>query len=309
MQNIVRSMLRGTLKALFKSLMGQPLPVRLQRAWLGLLSTTTLTAAGTRREQGHWGVSGEWLRHRNSDPRHVLLYLHGGGYTVGSAATHKSITSQLAARARCQVLVPQYRLAPEHPYPAALDDAVAAYRALLDQFDPTCIAVAGDSAGGGLALSTVLALPRMGLPSPAALILLSPWVDLSLSGDSMDTRDAVDPMLGRAWLQRAGDAYRGTLDARDARVSPLFDRLDNVPPLMIQVGSDEVLLSDSQRLAQAATAAGREVCLEIEDGYWHDFQLYAGVLHAADAALERLALFLRRHWAVALTASHHQEHS
>lgn len=307
MQNVLRSVLRGALRALFKNLMGQPLPVRLQRAWLGVLSTTTLTAAATRRERGHWGVPGEWLRHRDSDPRHVVLYLHGGGYTVGSAATHKSITSQLAARARCQVLVPEYRLAPEHPYPAALDDALAAYRSLLDRFDPSCIAVTGDSAGGGLALSTVLALRRAGLPSPASLILLSPWADLSLSGDSMDTRDAVDPMLGRTWLQRAGDAYRGTLDATDARVSPLFDQLDGLPPLLIQVGSDEVLLSDSQRLAQRVAALGREVHLQVEDGYWHDFQLYAGVLHAADAALERVAGFLRRHWDLTQTPSNDQE--
>lgn len=297
MQGLLRRLLRGSLRWLFKGVIGKPIPERVQRAWMGIVSSTTLRASGTTTENGHWGVPGAWVRHRDSDDGRVILYLHGGGYTLGSPETHKALSSHLAAAARCNVLVPDYRLAPEHPYPAAPDDAVAAYRALLDRFRPGSIALAGDSAGGGLALCTALALRDLGMPRPAALVLISPWTDLSLSGDSIDGLDAIDPMLGRAWLQRAAEAYRGDLSASDARVSPLNALLDGLPPMLIQVGSDEILLSDSQRLVEKARSVGLDVRLEVEAGYWHDFQIHAGVLDASDAAIRRIANFLRQNWA------------
>ena len=297
MQGFLRSLLRVSLKLLFKGVIGRPLPERLQRRWMGIVAATTLRAAGTRSESGHWGSPGEWVRHAQSDDRHVVLYLHGGGYTLGSPQTHKALTSHLAAAARCNVLVPDYRLAPEHPYPAALDDAIAAYRALLDRYRPERIALAGDSAGGGLALCTALALRERGLPQPAALVLISPWTDVTLSGETIDRLEPVDPMLGRPWLQRAGDAYRGAIAASDARISPLNAHLDGLPPMLVQVGSDEILLSDSQRLVDKARSVGLDVRLEVEPGLWHDFQAHAGVLKAADAAIARIAAFLSSRWA------------
>ena len=303
MQGLLRSLLRGSLRVLFKSIIGRPLPERVQRIWMRIVTTSTLRASGTRDERGHWGAPGTWVRHRDSDACRVVLYLHGGGYTLGSPGTHRSLTTHLAAQAGCQVLVPDYRLAPEHPYPAALDDAVAAYRALLDRFRPGSIAIAGDSAGGGLALCTALALRDSGLPLPASLVLLSPWVDLTLQGETIDRLDAVDPMLGRAWLQRAADAYRGKLSAGDARLSPINALLDGLPPMLIQVGSDEILLGDSQRLAEKARAVGIDVRLEVEAGYWHDFQVHAGMLQASDAAILRIADFLRQKWTVVAPAA------
>lgn len=296
MQSVLRLILRGALRLLFKNVMNQPVPERLQRRWMRAVTASTFSARGTTRTAGHWGVPGQWVSSGAAAPQHAVLYLHGGGYTVGSPGTHASLTSHLARAANCDVLVPDYRLAPEHPYPAALDDAVMAYRALLERFPPERLVLAGDSAGGGLALCTTLALRRQGLPLPAALVLISPWVDLSLSGPSVVTLGARDPMLSKTWLQRAGDAYRGSIDDADPRVSPLFDALDGLPPMLIQVGGDEILLDDSRRLAARAQAIGVPVTLEIEDGYWHDFQVHAGVLRAADAALGRIAAFMRQHW-------------
>lgn len=298
MQGLLRDLLRASLRLLFKSVIGRPIPERLQRAWMLVVTSATLRASGTTSEQGHWGVPGVWVRHRESDDRRIVLYLHGGGYTLGSPKTHSALTSHLAAAARCQVLVPDYRLAPEHPYPAALEDAIAAYRALLDRYLPGSIALAGDSAGGGLALCTAVAVREAGLPMPASLILLSPWTDVSLSGGTIDSLDGVDPMLGRAWLQRAGDAYRGTLAATDSRVSPLNATLDGLPPMLVQAGSDEILLDDSRRLVAKAHAIGLRAQLEVEEGYWHDFQVHAGMLDASDAAIRRIAGFLQETWAV-----------
>lgn len=293
MQDFLRSTLRGALRLLFKGVIGRAIPERVQRTWLRVVTGTTLSASGTQSERGVWGVRGLWLRHRDGDDRRVILYLHGGGYTLGSPDTHKGLASHLAASTRSSVLVPDYRLAPEHPYPAALEDAVAAYRALLDRHKPGDIAICGDSAGGGLALCTAIALRDAGLPLPSALLLISPWTDMTLSGETITSRAEIDPMLTLGWLQRAAEAYRGGLPLSDPRLSPLYAVLDGLPPMLIQVGSDEMLLSDSQRLQERARAVGVEVDLQIEDGLWHDFQVHAGVLKASDAAIQRIADFLR----------------
>lgn len=299
MQKYLRGLLRGALRVLFKGVIGRPIPEPVQRAWMGVVAASTLRASGTRIERKAWDVPGERLQHRDAKNDRVLLYLHGGGYTIGSPRTHRALTSHLAVAASCDVLVPDYRLAPEHPYPAALNDAVAAYRTLLEHFTPARIAVGGDSAGGGLALCTALALRDAGLPMPAALVLISPWTDLTLSGDTIDALGPIDPMLGRPWLQRAGQAYRGDLAADDPRVSPLNATLDGLPPTLVQVGSDEILLSDSRRFVDKARATGLDVRLEVEPGMWHDFQIHAGVLHVADAAIARIADFLRTRWSTA----------
>lgn len=296
MQAILHAILRGALRLLFRGVIGLDLPERFQRTWMKLVTKTTLKASGTSSKCGTFGMPGAWIKHRDGDPRRVLLYLHGGGYTLGSHVTHKAITSHLAAATRACVLATDYRLAPEHPYPAGLNDVLAAYRYLLDRFDPQHIAIGGDSAGGGLTLCTALALREANLPQPAALILISPWTDLSLSGDTVRSMAQVDPVLSLDWGQRAARAYRGTLAATDPRVSPLFADLAGLPPMLIQVGSDEILLSDSQRLAERARAAGVDVRLEVEDGLWHDFQLHAGLLRASDAAIQRVADFLNLAW-------------
>lgn len=296
MQNFLRKSLRGALRALFKGVIGRPIPETMQRAWMSVIAASTLRARDTQIETGTFGVPGEWVRHRHSTDGPVLLYLHGGGYTIGSPRTHRALTSHVAAAARCQVLVPDYRLAPEHPYPAALQDTLAAYRFLLERYAPDRIAIGGDSAGGNLALCAALAMRDAGMPMPRALVLISPWTDMALTGDTIDALDPIDPMLGRPWLLRARDAYRGDLSVTDPRVSPLYAALDGMPPMLVQVGSDEILLSDARRLVEKARASGIEARLEVEPGLWHDFQIHAGVLHAADAAIARIAAFLRARW-------------
>lgn len=296
MQNFLRATLRTALRLLFKGVIGRDLPERFQRIWMQAVTATTLAAGGTRREPVRAGVDAERVTRRDAADTRALLYLHGGGYTLGSPGTHKALSTHLAVAARCEVLVPAYRLAPEHPYPAALEDAIAAYRALLKRYPATQLAIGGDSAGGNLALCTVLALREAGLPPPAALLLISPWTDMTLSGETIDRLDAVDPMLGRGWLTRAAQAYRGGLDLDDPRLSPLFADLRELPPTLVQVGGDEILLDDSRRLASRAQAAGTDLRLEIEPGYWHDFQVHARVLDASDAAIARIADFLDGHW-------------
>ena len=296
MQDFLRGTLRSALRLLFKGVIGLPIPESIQRIWMEMVTATTLAARGAQRERAIWGVTGELVSRRGEDAPRAILYLHGGGYTLGSPNTHKSLSTHLAVAARCKVLVPDYRLAPEHPYPAALEDAVSAYRALLERFPAGQLAIGGDSAGGGLALCTALALRKAGLPPPAALLLISPWTDMTLSGETVNTLDSVDPMLGRVWLSRAAEAYRGGLAPSDPQLSPLFANLAGLPPILIQVGEDEILLDDSRRLAERAKAARVDVALEVEAGYWHDFQVHAGVLDASDAAIARIAGFLDRAW-------------
>ena len=202
-----------------------------------------------------------------------MLYLHGGGYVLGSLDTHAELMGRIAASCRAPVLGVDYRLAPENPFPAAVDDAVASYERLIEQgIKPEAIVLAGDSAGGGLALACMLALKAAGKPLPAGAMLLSPWSDLTATGESINTRAEVDPMISPELLQPMADTYVGKDDAANPLISPLFGDLAGLPPLLIQVGDFEVLLDDSTRLATAAEAAGVSVELEIFDGGFHVFQ-------------------------------------
>jgi monoterpene epsilon-lactone hydrolase len=226
----------------------------------------------------------------------VILYLHGGAYAIGTAASSVGLASSLGRQARARVLSVDYRLAPEHPYPAALDDAVAAYRALVDgEYAPSQIAIAGESAGAGLVAATLVTLKTAGLPQPAAAVLMSPWVDLTLAGDSMAGKAAVDPVLTQDGLRRRVADYAGGADATDATISPLFADLAGLPPLLIQAGSHEILLDDATRLAAYAAAADVEVTLDVTPGVPHVFQAFAGTLDEADAALARAGAFLSSH--------------
>ncbi|MGC0377064.1 alpha/beta hydrolase [Streptomyces sp. SAI-229] len=225
-----------------------------------------------------------------------LLYLHGGGYVVGSPDTHAGLVGELARRAGLRALSVDYRLAPEHPFPAAVDDGLAAYRALLAAgTDPRDLVMAGDSAGGGLTLATLLAAREAGLPQPAAVAVFSPWTDLTLSGESIRSKEDADPLFTEAGIRAYADLYVGTGDRTHPLASPLFADLTGLPPLLVQVGANEVLLDDAVRLAGRAGAADVEVTLEIGPGLPHVFQHHYGHLDEADAALDRAAHFLTTH--------------
>ncbi|ALV38313.1 alpha/beta hydrolase [Streptomyces sp. CdTB01] len=225
-----------------------------------------------------------------------LLYLHGGGYVIGSPDTHAGLVGELARRAGLRTVSVDYRLAPEDPFPAAVDDGLAAYRELLvTGTDPRDLVVAGDSAGGGLSIATLLAAREAGLPQPAAVAVFSPWVDLTLAGESIRSKEGADPIFSEADLRAYADLYVRAGDRAHPLASPVFADLTGLPPLLVQVGANEVLLDDAVRLAGRAGADDVEVTLDIGPGLPHVFQHHYGRLDEADAALERAAHFLTTH--------------
>lgn len=225
----------------------------------------------------------------------VTLYLHGGGYVVGSPQSHGDLAAALAKALATEVWLLDYRLAPEHPWPAALEDALLAYRELAQREAVERIVVVGDSAGGGLALALTLALRNdPSLPAPHRLVLLSPWVDLDLGGASIATHAERDPMLTREWLAACAAHVRGPADIADPLLAPLSADLAGLPPLLIQVGADEILASDAERLAVRARDAGAVVEFKSWEGMWHDFQALHGWLPEADEALREIGEFVAR---------------
>ena len=232
------------------------------------------------------------------EPRHVVLYFHGGVYVISDAFLAAGLASQVGRRTQAKVISVDYRLAPEHPYPAAVDDALAAYEALLDNgIAPSDIAFAGESAGGGLAIATLVNARDHGLPLPAAAFVMSPYVDLTLAGTTMETKREVDPLLSRELLQPRVADYTAGQDAALPLISPVFADLSGLPPLIIQAGSHEVLLDDAVRLARQAAAADVEVTLDITPGVPHVFQAYSPMLDEAAAALDRAGQLLSAHLA------------
>ena len=259
----------------------QPLPadVTVTAATLGGVPTAEITVDGI-------------------EPRHVVLYFHGGVYVLGDAVSAAGLASQIGRQTRATVISVDYRLAPEHPYPAAVDDALAAYQALLaGGTDPSDIAFAGESAGGGLAVATLVNARDHGLPRPAAAYVMSPYADLTLAGTSMDTKAGADPLLSRENLQARVPDYTAGQDAAAGLISPVFADLSGLPPLIIQAGSHEVLLDDAVRLARQAAAADVEVTLDITPGVPHVFQAYYAILDEAAAALDRAGQLLSAHLA------------
>jgi monoterpene epsilon-lactone hydrolase len=223
----------------------------------------------------------------------ILLYLHGGGYSIGSARSGAGLATALARRTRAVAYSLDYRLAPEHPFPAALDDGLAAYRALLDDgHEAQRVVVAGDSAGGGLAIAVLLAARDEGLPQPAAVAVMSPWVDLTLAGESLQAKEADDAIFDAADIAEYASRYVGDHDPADPRVSPLLADLGGLPPLLVQVGTNEVLLDDATRLAARAATAHVHVTLEVVARAPHVFQHFAGSLDEADLALDGAGRFL-----------------
>jgi acetyl esterase/lipase len=232
------------------------------------------------------------------EPRHVVLYFHGGVYVMGDAALAAELASQVGRRTQAKVISVDYRLAPEHSYPAAVDDAHAAYRALLeDGFDPSEILFAGESAGGGLAVATLVNARDHGLPLPAAAYLMSPYADLTLAGTTMDAKRELDPLLSREALQARVPDYTSGQDATLGLISPIFADLSGLPPLIIQAGSHEVLLDDAVRLAREAADEDVEVTLEITPRVPHVFQAYHAILDEGAAALDRAGESLSAHLA------------
>ena len=221
-----------------------------------------------------------------ADDTGVIFYLHGGAYAIGTAASSVGLASDLARRAGARLVTIDYRLAPEHPHPAAIDDAVAAYRGLLESgVAASAIAIAGESAGAGLAAATLVALKHAGLRQPTGAVLMSPWADLTLSGESISTKAAADPALTPAGLRRRAADYLAAGDPAGELVSPIFADLTGLPPLLIQAGSHEILLNDATRLAARAAAADVAVTLEVTPGVPHVFQGFAAMLDEGDAAL------------------------
>lgn len=240
------------------------------------------------------GLHCEWINEGGGPSLPVILYLHGGGYVLGNCATHRNIAARIALSAASRTIVPEYRLAPEHRFPAAVEDAIAVYDGLLDAgLPPSELMVAGDSAGGGLAAALLLSLRDSRRPLPRLAVLISPWTDLTLSGDSYRTRADLDPIDRVVALRRMVQAYLGGADPTDPLASPIFGDLHGLPPLLIQTGDHEVLLDDSVRFAQQARAAGVDVELEIWPEMWHGWQYSAPELPEATEAIGRIGSYIR----------------
>jgi acetyl esterase/lipase len=278
-------------RLLKEAVSAQPLPseVNVTAAALGGVPTAEITVEGV-------------------EPHHVVLYFHGGVYVIGDAFLAAELASQVGRRTEAKVISVDYRLAPEHPYPAAVDDALAAYQALLkDGVAPSDVAFAGESAGGGLAVGTLVNARDHGLPLPAATYVMSPYVDLTLAGATMETKGEVDPLFTRELLQARVTDYTAGQDAALGLISPVFADLSGLPPMIIQAGSHEVLLDDATRLARQAATADVEVTLDVTPGVPHVFQAYHPILDEATAALDRAGRFLSAQLAGAERAAEEQD--
>src|SRR6266446_2836869 len=243
------------------------------------------------------GLRGEWSIVPGSDPSRVLMFFHGGGYCSGSILSHRRMVAEAGRAAKMRTLAIAYRLAPEHPFPAAFDDALTAWRFLLNQgIAPAKMAIGGDSAGGGLTLALMNHLRDCDEELPACAWLISPWTDLTMSGSTLATKDAVDPLIRKAYLAELADAYAPpSIDRRDPLISPLFADLAGFPPILIQVGSAETLLADATRLAAAAGAADVDTTLQIWPHMIHAWPVWNAKLEDGRRALAFAGQFIRAH--------------
>jgi acetyl esterase/lipase len=239
------------------------------------------------------GVPAEWVIPDDCESGRAIVYFHGGGYATGGPESFRALSSHLARATRARVLAVDYRLAPEHPFPAAVEDAVTAYRFVTSAgHAPEQIVLCGDSSGGGLVLCALVALRDLGDPMPQAAVCLSPWTDLTLSGTSLQTNRDADPMVSASTLALMADAYLGEVDRRSPTASPLFADVAGLPPLLLQVGSSELLLDDATRFAERAEAAGVDVTLEIWDDVFHVWHAFADLLPEARDAIARIGGFV-----------------
>ncbi|MDX1635119.1 MAG: alpha/beta hydrolase [Marinobacter sp.] len=291
-QSALETALRQTMLRAVRPMLNPRIGVPLQRLLVRQAYHSSRPPAGCRFETtSHGEVPVTRVSHASSGGD-VVLYFHGGGYVLGSAATHRGLTGHLAKASGATLIVPDYRLAPEHPYPAAVEDAMAVYQALLNNgIAPGRIALAGDSAGGGLSLALAMRLRDEGQPMPASLTLFSPWTDLT---NSQLTAPDCEPVLTHGWIDKAARLYVDGESATTPLISPVYGDLTGLPPMLIQVGSQEILLNDAQRLADRALNQGVDTTLEIYNSLWHVFQVHAGQLHRATDAVATAGQFIRR---------------
>jgi acetyl esterase/lipase len=240
------------------------------------------------------GVPAEWLSVPESDPSRAVLYFHGGGYVIGSVNTHRDVVQRICRATRSRALNVDYRLAPENKFPAAVDDAIRAYRWVLSQgIDAGNVVVAGDSAGGGLTMAMMLAVREAGDPLPRAAVLMSPWVDMEGSGESMVTKEDVDPTIRKSWLLRCAQDYLGDEDRKNPLASPLYGDLAGLPRILIQVGENETLLDDATRLAERARSAGVDATIDVWNEMIHLWQLLAPLVPEGQQAIDRIGEWVR----------------
>lgn len=297
LQHVLEATLRQTMQRLVRPLLTPAVPVRVQRILTRQAYRSSIPPRGCHFEQNSIAdvpvTRTRYGSAQTAPSGQVILYLHGGGYIIGSATTHRGITGHLARASGALVVTPDYRLAPEHVFPAALDDALAVYRGLIGEgFPPAAIAVAGDSAGGGLTLALAMRLRDENLPLPGSLVVFSPWTDLS---HSQLYRPDCEPVLQAEWIEKAARLYCGNEARSNPLISPVFGDLSGLPPLLIQVGSQEILLNDATRLAETAKQQNVDTTLEIYNSLWHVFQVHAGQLSRATRAIETAGKHIRRH--------------
>ena len=285
---------RQITRLLFRYMANPALPAGVRRRRMDRLIGAAWLPRGTRVELVKaGGVPAEWIVPPGVDTDAVLLYLHGGGYAAGSFATHRLVAEMVAQAAGVRALLPAYRLAPEHRFPAAVDDAIAVYRWLIEEHgaDPTRVVVAGDSAGGGLTIALAVSARDAGVPLPAALVCVSPWTDLAGTGETMRTKAGIDPCFTPEDLHLQARDYLGDADPTQPLASPLYADLRGLPPLLAQVGEDELLLDDARRLVERAHAAGVDATVEVWPGLWHIFATQ-GTFPESRQAMQRLGSFL-----------------
>jgi len=293
LQPLIEAGLRQTMNRLVRPILTPAVPIRVQRALTRQAYRSSVPPRGCRFSHGTLAGVPVVRTSCGKQQDGVILYLHGGGFIIGSADTHRGITGHLAKASQCLVVTPDYRLAPEHPFPAALDDAEATYLQLLAEgYAPGQIALAGDSAGGGLCVSLAMRLRESRQPLPSSLTLFSPWTDLT---QEQLYQPESEPVLQPAWTAKAAKLYAGDQSLKDPLISPVFGDLTGLPPLLIQVGSDEILLNDAERLAQTAKRDQVSVDLEIYNSLWHVFQVHSGQLRRATEAVRTAGDHIRAH--------------
>jgi acetyl esterase/lipase len=296
MTSLRAKFVRRTTRAFFKTIDAEKANVRVMRGLFHTSANVLWTARKVKVERARVnGLNSEWLNPKGSPDDKLLLYLHGGAYIMGNCATHRQMVSYIAKYSGIKALLPEYRLAPEHQFPAAIEDAVGLYRSLLaDGYAAENIVIAGDSAGGGLTMATLLSLRDAGDPLPAAVCLLSPWLDLASTGESMTTRAKKDPWFQPKDMPIVAAYYCNDDELKNPLASPVYADLSGLPPLYIQVGQDEILLSDSTRAAEKVKAAGGKVEIEIWPGMWHVFQAFLHQVPESKKAVKKIGAYVRR---------------
>lgn len=295
LQHLLESALRQTMNRLVRPVLHPAVPVPVQRRIVRQAYRSSIPPRAAHFENTTAGNIPVTRTSYGNNSRGAVLYLHGGGYIIGSSSTHRGITGHLAKTSGCIVVTPDYRLAPEFPFPAALDDAEACWNGLLEMgFEPEQLALAGDSAGGGLAVALAMRLRDKNAPLPASLTVFSPWVDLTQKQLYMPE---CEPVLQANWTSKAAGLYAGEESLTNPLISPVFGDLSGLPPLLIQVGSQEILLNDAERLAEVASRHDVETRLEIYNSLWHVFQVHSGQLDRATAAMETAGEHIKRHLA------------